>query len=443
MPDRVLLEDANEITITNHNETDEILGNPPGWILSWGISLIFVGVIIFGAISWVIKYPDVITSNITISTSNPPILVVSKTSGKITNLNVINNQEVVEDEMIAIIDNTANLDNIEILEIFLADLSNIRSTRKYLYVEPNEDLELGDIQNNYTELIQKIYDYQYFLRSSGVFKKINSLDSQIENTQQLNSNLQQQKSRLEKEVELANTNLTRHQTLNKEGLVADLALENIETQYLQYKRQLDNIENQIVNNEIQTDQLNVQIVDLSENRKDGRQSREMEIKKNIEQLKSEIEKWKETYLITSPISGKISFSKIWSEQQFVNVNEEIFTIVPEKGIGRTVGKAILPIENSGKVQIDQAVNIRLHGFPFQEFGVITTKVENISLVPVAINAENPASYILEVDLPDTLVTNYGKVIPFRQEMQGVANIITEDRRVLERIFDRVNSILKN
>jgi len=139
----------------------------------------------------------------------------------------------------------------------------------------------------------------------------------------------------------------------------------------------------------------------------------------------------------------VSFSKIWNAQQFVRANDVIFTVVPDEGVGHIVGKAILPTENSGKVKEGQTVNIRLDGFPFQEYGVINSTINNISLVPINIDADNPSSYILEINFPDSLITTYDKVIPFRQEMQGTANIITEDRRVIERIFDRVNSILKN
>jgi len=194
---------------------------------------------------------------------------------------------------------------------------------------------------------------------------------------------------------------------------------------------------------MQTDQLSGQIIDLSGSRKDGRTSRELGIKKDIDLIEGLIEKWKQTYLITAPISGKVSFSNIWNEQQFISTNQEALTIVPEAGVGQLTAKAILPVENSGKVMSGQKVNIRLDGYPYQEFGIIESSLKSISLVPMTFDSDNPKSYILEIGLPDSLVTTYNKTIPFRQEMQGVANIITEDRRVLERIFDRGNNILKN
>jgi hypothetical protein len=35
------------------------------------------------------------------------------------------------------------------------------------------------------------------------------------------------------------------------------------------------------------------------------------------------------------------------------------------------------------------------------------------------------------------------VIPFRQEMKGTANIITEDRKVMHRILDRIFNLVRN
>ena len=438
-----LIEKASDITLNTHDEVDQILGRPPSWLLRWGISIVFLAVFIFSIIAWLIKYPDVISAKVNITTENPAIRLVARTSGKINDLPVTNNEEVLENEIIAILDNPASLKDIEELAAFIQKIESIESSRKFAKIKPPENLALGNIQTSYAALAQKINDYRYFLKSGGVFSKIKSLESQQRSIRKLNGNLRKQKRILSNEVRLAKKDFLRQKELNSEGLVSDVNLEKSETQFLQYNRQLENIANQLVNNEISIEQHNAQIIDLKQGRKDGRSSRELNISQDIERIKSEIELWKQTYLITAPIAGKVSFAKIWSEQQFVNANEEVLTIVPYEGTGKIIGKAVLPIANSGKVRKGQTANIRLDGFPFQEYGVIKTSVSNISLVPVTLNSQEGESYLLEINLPDSLITTYDKVIPFRQEMQGTANIITEDRRVLERIFDRVNSILKN
>ena len=113
------------------------------------------------------------------------------------------------------------------------------------------------------------------------------------------------------------------------------------------------------------------------------------------------------------------------------------TVIPGKGAGQVIGKAFLPALNSGKVQTGLRVNIQLDGYPYQEFGVLPGKVERIAPVP------EQETYLLEIELSDSLLTSYGRTIPFSQELSGTARIITEDRRILERVFDQMISLLKN
>lgn len=46
-----------------------------------------------------------------------------------------------------------------------------------------------------------------------------------------------------------------------------------------------------------------------------------------------------------------------------------------------------------------------------------------------------------VSIPPELITSYGKKIKFKQEMLGQAEIITEDLRLVERIFYQFRSII--
>ena len=116
-------------------------------------------------------------------------------------------------------------------------------------------------------------------------------------------------------------------------------------------------------------------------------------------------------------------------------NEIILTIVPESNETKLLGRALLPRRGAGKIATGMPVNIRLDGFPYQEFGAVKASVAQVSLVP-----EADGQYLVTVSMPDKMVTTYDKIVPFRQEMQGTANIITEERRIITRIFDKVLSI---
>ena len=83
------------------------------------------------------------------------------------------------------------------------------------------------------------------------------------------------------------------------------------------------------------------------------------------------------------------------------------------------------------------INPNLVRAKFRAFGILKSTVTSISEVPQG------DAYLVELTLDNGLKTTYGKSIPFRQEMRGAANIVTEERRVVERVFDTLLSILKN
>jgi HlyD family secretion protein len=55
----------------------------------------------------------------------------------------------------------------------------------------------------------------------------------------------------------------------------------------------------------------------------------------------------------------------------------------------------------------------------------------------------PSGFIwLKVEFPNNLQTNYKKELDFSQEMQGTADIITEDMRLIERFLNPIKSLIK-
>ena len=102
-----------------------------------------------------------------------------------------------------------------------------------------------------------------------------------------------------------------------------------------------------------------------------------------------------------------------------------------------VGKATLPTSGSGKVTAGLVARIHLNDFPSRQYGILEGTVTSLAAVP------QKEEYALDIRLPLDLQTTYGKPMPFRQEMQGVAKIVTEDRRVVMRLFDQFRDLLKN
>jgi multidrug resistance efflux pump len=212
-------------------------------------------------------------------------------------------------------------------------------------------------------------------------------------------------------------------------------LTNSESEYLKAKATREQAEATLEENKIQMAEYQKDVLDLSEEFDQKKQDYEIKLREAQKNLESQIASWENLYILRAPNNGHVSFLKYWSEGHFVNANEEVIAVVSEQQ--KLVGKLYLPQTGSGKVKVGQTVNIKLDNYPFREFGVIRASIDSIS--PVPRNNE----YLVRVDLPQDLQTTYGKRLEFKQEMQGMAEIITDDLRLVERLFQHLHSLWSN
>ena len=147
-----------------------------------------------------------------------------------------------------------------------------------------------------------------------------------------------------------------------------------------------------------------------------------------------MDEWEKRYCLISPIKGKVAFSGIWEKNQNVQSGQHVMTILPLKE-SKLIGKVTIPIDRAGKVNVNQPVKLKFTDFPYREYGMVTAKLDAISAVPDSV-------YIGTVYLSDSLITNYGKLLPFKQNMEGVAEIVTEDLALAERLIYPLKAIFK-
>lgn len=153
------------------------------------------------------------------------------------------------------------------------------------------------------------------------------------------------------------------------------------------------------------------------------------LRRAVDNMGSCILSWERQYVIAAPVAGKVSLTRFWAEHQNVNSGETVATVVPA-GRGQLVGRMQLPLLGAGKVKPGQTVHIKFHQYPFEDYGIVRGVVRLKSIVPDGDN------HLVTVDLPDGLITNVGFEVPYAQTMKGVAEIITEDVRLLTRLLVR-------
>ena len=433
---RPLIEEPNEITLTEQDDIQQILGHPPGWILRWGVTILIVIVGLLLTLSWLIKYPDVITANVELTSEYPVIPLVAKKSGQLSILEVSNQEKVDSGDVLAILENAANYADIKRLEKLL-DQTIDMGEAEILGLSWPSKLILGDLQPTYASFTQRINDYIFFGGQQAVFNKIKSLRAQIEYIDSLNASLDRQLNTLKEEKTLAQKKLARDSTLVPDG-VSPEELEATRATVLSFDRRLEIINTQIIDNDVRKEVLQVQIIDLNQNWKEDKNFKELSIQEFVDRLKGQLDIWKQQNALIAPIDGEVVFTTIWSPNQFVETGQVVISIIPEGGLGNKYGRAEMPIAGSGKVKFDLDVNISLFAYPTQEFGLLRGKVRRIAPIP-----SNYSNYLVEIELPDTLITTYKDTIPFQQQLLGSAEIITEDRRLIERFFDKILDMIRN
>ena len=119
----------------------------------------------------------------------------------------------------------------------------------------------------------------------------------------------------------------------------------------------------------------------------------------------------------------------------VKAGDLVCNVIPKDSIS-IIGKAQLPMVNSGKVKKGQEVNIKLISYPYIDYGMVKGKIKSISLVPYE------SSYSVEIDLVDGLKTFYGKELKLNQGMQGSAEILTDDLRLIQRMVNPIRILLQ-
>ena len=414
-------------------EVQEILSFVPNWMIRWGNTLILVLIAGLLLISWFVKYPDTIATEIIVTTAIPPEKIYAKSSGQLDAILVSDNDEVSKNKVLAILENSANYKDVLLLKNII-DTLTVNYADFYFPLEKLPMLFLGDVESDYA-LFERNYTEYKLNKELKPFSN-ESLANQLsiaEARSRLSTLISQQRLN-KKEIALKKKDLERFETLYKKGVISAQEYDQKQLDFLQAQRSYRSISASIsqLRETINNSQKNLRGTEI---RKVQDQNKELKnVIQSYNQLKRSLKNWELKYVLLSSVNGNVSFLSFWNENQTVNQGDLVFTIIP-KGNNSFIGKIKAPAQNSGKIKVGQRVNIRLANYPYTEFGMLEGAIKSISLVP-----DNDGFYLIDVALPDKLITTYNKEIEFKQEMRGTAEIITEDLRLIERFFYQLKNV---
>lgn len=418
-------------------EVQEVMSQISPFVIRWGITVISTILFIILVGCWIFRYPDTLSAEITLATEEPPAFILANSTGKLDTL-YINNGDIVEtDAHLGIITNAASSKDIKWLSTKIKLWKKLDfDWQEGLQIFANKNLQLGQIQSAYAAFITSLNEYGRFMKLDYYTKKIHTQEVLLQGQRNYLALALKEYYLIEKDIEVSKSMYTRDSILYARKAMIAAEFEESKSKYLQSLRSKENARMNLVQAEMQLSQQKEKLLDIHKQAFDEEETRRTELKNSIEQLNAQLSGWEQSYLLKSPISGKVSFMTVWSRNQNVKSGETVFIIQPTDS-SSVLGKALLPLQGSGKVHVGQSVHIRLNNYPDQEFGYVKGKVKSISPAPTEDN-----KYVVEIVLLNGLRTNYGKNLPVSRELKGTADIILAKRNVLERLLSPLRKIIK-
>ncbi|MEJ7677400.1 MAG: HlyD family efflux transporter periplasmic adaptor subunit [Segetibacter sp.] len=247
---------------------------------------------------------------------------------------------------------------------------------------------------------------------------------------ELNKELQNRDKLLKQQLMLEREKVRgRPLSLVVDKVIAPLEFDNSKKELINKQMNVDATKSGIIQIRLQQTEYLKTITDLQQQKLQQENDLEQKIRENVKRLQGQWEVWEQKYLIKSPVEGKAVFFNVWKENQNVANGQAVLMIVPP--VQNYLAKASLPIDGAGKVKAGQKVVIRLSSYPFEEFGMIRGKVENISAVAL------DTAYSMEIMLANGLTTTTNKQIPSQPQLSGMAEVLTDDKNILQRLFEKI------
>lgn len=416
------MEKPKEINLRSE-EINELLGTPPRWIVRSGIGVLFVVVLGLIVGSAFFQYPEIITAKVVVSTENPPSMVVARMGGKLANLLVADGATVTAGDTLAVVQNPASLSDVGLLQRRL----KVALSNTLLFPEEMGALRLGDLQSPYASFVRALADYRLFLHQDYYSKKIAAMLNEQREYRMYCTRLQSQLRLMERDLKISKNQFRRDSLLFIQKNIAPLDYERAEQTLLSKQSNLEQAQVTVSSASINLAKLEQDLVEvrLAFSEKDAKLRNDLQL--NQEQLMASLLAWEQQYLLTANSSGTLSYIKVWSQNQEVKAGESVFAIVAGNP-GAPVGRIELQTDGAGKVKVGQTVNIKLEGYPYLEFGLLTGKVKLVSVAP------SDGKYAVVVALASVLETSYHKKIDLRGELSGSAEISTEEASLLQRLL---------
>ena len=406
--------------------------------------IVLVIIAVSVGLGWLIRYPDVSTGVISINANTASIALVSNHHGRLKLLKE-NRGPVSEGSIVAYIENQAELRDMLSVDSLLHGFNSYWGADSLLAFKQAlpTNVSLGELNTQYHDFVNALQEYTNYHVEDFYTKQAETVRALLDEQWTLLRSAEQKAGTTFENLEISRRNHRRDSILYTRKVASAAEFDWSRQSYLAAETQHWNAAGEINNAKQRIYNSTQQLQEIAINKREAEKKLLLQMSSAFNSLYDNIKLWKTTYLFVSPIAGKLQYLKFWADNRFINQGEEAFAVVPEED--ELYGQVMLPAAGAGKVSVGQEVIIKLDNYPYYEFGSISGRVRDISLISNTVEnmQEQTENYMLSIALPDGLVTNYGNKLDFKYEIKGTADIVTRDRRLIQRMFDSLRYLANN
>lgn len=417
------------------DEVQDIMSHVPNRIVRYGLSVLFVLLLVIIFLSWLITYPELITGQISITTSVEPIKLVATSSGTIRHLYIHEGEYVQAGTRLAEIESPVSSGSLEYMRQYIHRLETaLQSGDEVLPLFDTNSVVLGSVQNTVNVLVQELTTYNTNRKYKINDVEISTLAQKIENQKSLIRIQKTIASINQKELENAQVKYESDKKLAENSYISKNESMRSESELREKELQVERLKQAVLESSNVLTTLEFQYSQSHFTKETKNTSNIESIRSAIEIIRNFIFTWQQNYSITAKQSGKVSFLQRIQQGQYLKGGEELFAVTQSNS--SYIGVAKVPVSGYGKIAIGQKVHILVHNFPYYEYGMLEGTVRRIALF------HNSNEYRVEIDLPEGMLTNQNHTLRYSPEMTGDVEIVTENKRVIERIFESLLKALK-
>ncbi|HEX8452453.1 MAG TPA: HlyD family efflux transporter periplasmic adaptor subunit [Longimicrobium sp.] len=417
-------------------ELQEIIGFIPHWLVRWGTTLVFATVAMLFAVGWLVRYPDVVSGKVVLTTPEPPVRLVPRVSGEVAHLFVRDGERVKPGAPLLVLRSSARWEDVFALSRRLEQVEGeLGGDLGRIAASFDPMLSLGDLHPAYAAFLQSLSDRGASSAAGYDARRVAEVEQQIRDQQVVRANAAAKQRVQADQLDLARRDRDRARAMASRGLISEADAERAEAEYLQRRSAMQDGESAVAAADVQISASRSQLLELGRSMEDMGRNQGLALRAALATLRGAVARWDQENVMRAPSAGRVSNFRALAEHQFVEQGAPLLAIVPEGG--RAVGRVLLASAGAGKVEVGQRVLLRLESFPSREFGAVAGRVARVSQLAMEKRDSDETQYLVEVEVPQDLVTTYRRRLPFRQEMRGDAEIVTRDRRLVARLFDQV------